>query len=96
MDVTYKTLKDFYLVKPEPGLCAICGFNHHDNEPHNLGSMYYQYRFHQLHDRFPNWPDAVAHLSKDDQEYVKEIITELNKKWVDCDNPIAEAYKIQE
>ncbi len=95
MDV--KTLKDFYIFPPKPGLCAVCGVKHDISRPHNSASMYYKYRFHQLYDRFPTWSDAIAHMEKDKREFIKQRVIEFKKEaWVDCDNPIAEPYEKQE
>lgn len=49
------------------GVCKECSTEHEDWEPHNL-CMYYQYKFHAEHGRFPTWADAIAHCSEEVQQ----------------------------
>jgi hypothetical protein len=41
---------------------------HGAEEPHDAGSLYYQYRFYGLRGRWPTWADAVAHCTAQTQE----------------------------
>lgn len=50
------------------GECSQCGRAHEPEMPHNLMSMAYQYSFYAEHDRWPTWPDAMAHCTPDVQE----------------------------
>lgn len=94
MDV--KTLKDFEILPPKPGVCALCGKDHELDHPHNLTSLYYQYRFYRKYGRFPTWSDAAAHLISVDREILKVILEELGYPYTDTENPIAEPYHKQE
>ena len=51
------------LLPPAPGTCPVCAHPHPDREPHNATSLYYQYRFRFLRQRWPTWADASAHCS---------------------------------
>lgn len=51
------------LMKTAPGTCPECGVKHKPEEPHDRGSIAYQYSFYNKHGRWPTWADAVAHCS---------------------------------
>ena len=58
MEGRYKRIR---ILPPRPGACRLCAANHAENEPHDLSSLYYQYRFRRRMRRFPTQEDAVAH-----------------------------------
>lgn len=49
-------------------VCQECAVDHDPAEPHNAESLYYQYKFHATHNRWPTWKDAIAHTSPEKQE----------------------------
>lgn len=49
------------MLPPIDGTCPVCAVKHGDIEAHNVESLYYQYRFYGLHNRWPTWADAIAH-----------------------------------
>lgn len=57
----------FNIVPPAPDACQVCGRrpNHDPAQPHDAQSLYYQYAFYALHNRWPTWRDAVEHCSDD-------------------------------
>lgn len=52
-----------------PGTCPMCAVKHDPEQPHNKNSLAYQYKFYDLHGRWPSWMDAMAHCSKEVQDY---------------------------
>jgi len=44
-----------------PGVCPMCAGTHEPHEPHDQQSLAYQYKFYDLHGRWPTWADAMAH-----------------------------------
>lgn len=60
------------LGKTPPGACPECAVKHDPDQPHNCGSLAYQYKFYDQHGRWPTWADAMAHCS----EGVKAFWTE--------------------
>jgi hypothetical protein len=46
-----------------PGACAECGREHDPKQPHDQQSLTYQYKFYDMHGRWPTWSDAMAHCS---------------------------------
>lgn len=63
-DGEHKTVP-FNIVPPGPDACQVCGRrpNHDPAQPHDAQSLYYQYAFYALHNRWPTWRDAVAHCA---------------------------------
>ena len=51
------------LLPPPKDSCPACGYKHEPHFPHNVQSVYYQYRFYGLRGRWPTWADAAAHCS---------------------------------
>ena len=51
-----------------PGTCPMCAVVHDPVLPHNQQSLAYQYKFYDLHGRFPTWADAMAHCGEDIKE----------------------------
>ena len=69
----------FQILPPKKNVCQECAANHGIDEPHNRGSLFYQFKFHIEHDRLPTWDDALSHCS----DIVKQNwIRELNKRGV--------------
>ena len=93
---TTKTLKEWSLLPPKPGFCVICAVNHKSNRPHNPESIYYRFKFFQLYNRFPTWADAIAHLPKDKQKFIKNFVINNSDDWKNCESPISQPYKKQE
>lgn len=50
-------------VDTSEGQCSQCGQPHRPDEPHNPGSLAYQYSFYAEHDRWPTWADAISHCT---------------------------------
>lgn len=57
------------LLPPKPGTCSECAVDHPSEQPHNAESPYYQYRFFDLHGRWPTWADAMAHCDEQVQAF---------------------------
>lgn len=57
------------LLPPAKDTCPICAEKHLPEQPHNALSLYYQYRFYGIRDRWPTWADAMAHCSEQMQTY---------------------------
>lgn len=51
------------ITAPVPGSCPMCATFHGNDEPHDLGSLYYQNKFYKIYRRFPTWADALWHCS---------------------------------
>lgn len=66
------------LMPPAEGTCPICAVKHESNQPHNLQSMYYQYRFYGVRGRWPTWADAIAHCDAETQDHWKTELTKMN------------------
>ena len=52
------------LGKTPPGTCAMCAVVHDPAMPHDQQSLAYQYKFYDLHGRWPTWEDAMAHCGE--------------------------------
>lgn len=63
MDVKVFTLADTALLPAAPGTCPECAVAHDPELPHDLGSLFYQYKFRQANGRWPTQEDAFAHVS---------------------------------
>lgn len=79
------------LLPPAKGSCPACGHDHPPEQPHNVESMYYQYRFYGLRQRWPTWADAVAHCSDHVREHWQTELTRM-KRWTEPEagEPIAD------
>ena len=76
----------FELIPPKAGVCQECACDHHPDEPHNKDSLYYQYKFHADHDRFPTWEDAMAHCDDEIKEITREVVSaEKMQRKCECD-----------
>lgn len=53
------------LAPPLAGTCPECAANHDPAMPHDVKSLYYQYKFRQKHGRYPDWNDAMAHCTSE-------------------------------
>lgn len=53
------------MLPAKAGTCEWCAVDHTPEQPHDATSMFYQYRFFNEHDRWPNWIDAMAHCSEE-------------------------------
>lgn len=51
------------------GTCPECAVKHAPEQPHNQQSLTYQYKFYDLHGRWPTWADAMAHCPEDIKEF---------------------------
>ena len=71
-----KTTANFTLLPPKPNTCPECAVDHPPDLPHDLGSLYYQYKFLQQHGRWPTWKDAMAHCDEGIKEYWAEALAE--------------------
>ena len=54
----------FRLLPCAPYVCQECAVLHTPEEPHNVQSLYYQYKFWAEHGRWPTWQDALAHVAE--------------------------------
>jgi hypothetical protein len=79
------------LLPPKAGTCPACAVEHSDDAPHNAQSIYYQYRFYGLRDRWPTWADAIAHCSPSIQAFWKAKLKEKSA-WTEPEDsdPIAD------
>lgn len=79
------------LLPPKPGTCPICAVAHEPDQPHNAQSLYYQYRFRSVRDRWPTWADAVAHCKPEIRDVWKKLLEE-RAAWTEPENndPIAD------
>jgi hypothetical protein len=68
-----------YLLPCAPNVCQECAVDHEPEFPHNQQSLYYQYHFYALNNRWPTWEDAMAHCDEQMQEFWK---IELREKGV--------------
>lgn len=64
------------LLPPSRDACPICATPHGPGDPHNAQSLYYQYRFHTAHGRWPTWADAVAHCLPTTREAWRRALQE--------------------
>lgn len=64
------------LGKVKEGLCPMCACKHEPDEPHNRGSLTYQYRFYDEKGRWPKWKDAMAHCSEETKKFWIEYLME--------------------
>lgn len=79
------------LLPPKEGTCPVCAWDHPDHQPHNIESMYYQYRFYGVRGRWPTWADAMAHCSEEVKE-VWRMVLERDGMWSEPEDgePIAD------
>ena len=45
------------------GTCPMCAVRHDPDQPHDQQSLTWQYKFYDIHGRWPTWKDAIAHCS---------------------------------
>lgn len=70
-------IKTFTTMLPAaPGKCPECATAHPPEQPHNRQSLFYQYRYHQQHGRFPTWSDAMSHCTPETQAAWREALRE--------------------
>jgi len=62
------------LLPPARDACPICARKHPPEKPHDLGSIYYMYRFYGVRGRWPTWADAIAHCSPEMQALWKQAL----------------------
>ncbi|MFA6321649.1 MAG: hypothetical protein WCY36_07330 [Candidatus Omnitrophota bacterium] len=55
-----------------PDVCQECAVKHEVWQAHNYQSIYFQYKFHAEHNRWPTWRDAIAHCPEDVQKQWRE------------------------
>ncbi len=72
---------------PLPGTCPECAVKHDERDPHDLESLYYQYRFYKQNGRLPTWADAMRHCSPITQAAWAE---KLEKRGIRMTLPVAE------
>jgi hypothetical protein len=66
----------FTLLPAPPGTCPQCARDHHYSQPHNWGSMHFQYWFFGQHGVWPTWGDAMAHCREDVRNNWSAVLTE--------------------
>lgn len=66
--------KEGILMPCAPDVCQECAVKHDQKMPHNLESLYYQYKFYQANGRWPGWLDAMTHCSDDIQVAWKDAL----------------------
>ena len=93
MDAIVIGPKEFKLLPPRPGLCAVCAFDHAEHLAHNIQSLFYEARFRQQYGRAPTWADACAHLSDEDR-LRWQLAMQGKTEWTEPTEgePIAEPY----
>ncbi len=64
------------LLPPKEGTCPICAVEHEPTAPHDQQSMYYQYRFYGVRNRWPTWADAIAHCDPITRAQWEDILRE--------------------
>lgn len=69
---TIDLLKEGTLLPPASDKCQECGVKHVPEQAHDGNSLYYQYAFRKLHDRWPTWKDAISHCSPEVKEFWKK------------------------
>ncbi len=67
-------LKKFELLPCAPDVCQACAVDHEPEHPHDQQSLYWQYRFHNEHGRWPTWKDAMEHCSDEMKAYWVEAL----------------------
>lgn len=64
------------LSKAPEGTCLMCAVKHPPEQPHNLQSLCYQYKFYDEHGRWPTWEDAMAHCPEEIKEFWRQALKE--------------------
>ena len=73
-----KPLKTKMMMLPaKKGTCEDCATDHEPTSPHNAQSLFYQYKFFNEHNRWPNWKDAMKHCSEDMKAHWEKNLIEL-------------------
>ena len=79
------------LLPPKDGTCPVCATGHTPDLPHNAQSLYYQYRFYGLRNRWPTWADAAAHCTEAVRGQWRETLEGMGHEWTEPDgDPIAD------
>jgi hypothetical protein len=74
-------VKQFHMLPPGPGKCAVCALVHEADEIHDQRSLFYQMQFHGRFGRWPTWEDAAAHLSPENKAVWQECLRRLGIEW---------------
>lgn len=70
-------IKTFDAVLPAaPGRCPQCATDHPPEQPHDM-TLFYKYAFHQQHQRWPTWNDAMSHCSPEMQDVWRKALWEI-------------------
>lgn len=80
MNVVNIPFSSMTLLPPAPGKCRVCATEHDPALPHNRDSLYYQMAFHQQHDRWPTWDDAMAHCADEVKARWKEAYDQVMRE----------------
>ena len=62
--------------KAPEATCPMCSVKHDPEQPHNLQSLYYQYKFYDENGHWPTWEDAMAHCPEEVKEFWRQALTE--------------------
>lgn len=82
MNVKVIPASEMILLPPPAGKCQECAREHDPKLPHDVQSLYYQFKFNMEHGRKATWADAMAHCSED----IKVLWTaELKKLGMEVD-----------
>lgn len=82
-----------HLLPPSPDVCQVCAIKHDIDSPHDAMSLYYQFKFHGEHGRWPTWADAMSHCG----DGMKEAWTmALSARSINIDEPAAAPPRISE
>lgn len=70
-------LEGWTLLPTPAGTCPQCAQIHAEDEPHDAGSLAYQYWFYNEHGRWPSWNDAIAHCSEASHAVTLGVLRDL-------------------
>lgn len=73
-------VKSFKLLPPAPDVCPVCATAHAESDPHNKSSLFYQYGFYAVHQRWPTWDDAMEHCNPETQARWRAALAERNAR----------------
>lgn len=80
-EVTAVPFAAWSVLPPAPGLCQACAKEHEPEQPHDKGSLFYQYWFRSQEakagreERWPTWADAMAHCTPELRRLWREELT---------------------
>lgn len=77
-----KNLAPWKLLPAKTGTCPECAVAHDPKAPHNAQSLFYQYKYFNEHDHWPNWKNAMAHCSEEIKSF---WVAELQKMGVNVE-----------